>query len=214
MSPPAYYVYVTHRGVKVPEGCFKRGETTSWKAPLKLERQKYHLRALLFRNRCSKLNRCFTQEFLRHVIKLRSEFFHGCIFAGNFTSLLTVQSYLCGDGASENSLMNTAKRPRHEASQPTDPGRGMSVADNDAGAKYGEAGKTDITHGVFLHAHDSRIAKPAASCASCRRKQAKLGDSGVTAATRKGADDAELKSLQFFFAPARRSRTDTHTAQG
>src|ERR1700679_2903809 len=34
------------------------------------------------------------------------------------------------------------------------------------------------------------------------------------AATRKGADDAELKSLQFFFAPAHRSKTDTHTAHG
>jgi hypothetical protein len=27
-------------------------------------------------------------------MELRSEFFHGCIFAGNFTSLSTVQSYL------------------------------------------------------------------------------------------------------------------------
>ena len=43
-------------------------------------------------------------------------------------------------------------------------------------------------------------------------KQAKLGDSGVVAATRKGTHDAELKPLQFFFAPASRSRTDTHTA--
>jgi hypothetical protein len=37
------------------------------------------------------------QKFLRHAIELRSEFFHCCIFAGNFTSLSTVQSYLCGD---------------------------------------------------------------------------------------------------------------------
>jgi hypothetical protein len=90
----------------------------------------------------------------------------------------------------------------------------MSVADNDAGAKDGEAGKTEMTHGVFLHAHDSRIPKPAASRTSCRRKQAKLGDSGVMATTRKRADDAELKSLQLSFAPAPRSRTDTHTAHG
>jgi hypothetical protein len=34
------------------------------------------------------------------------------------------------------------------------------------------------------------------------------------AATRKGTDDADLKSLQLFFAPAHRSRTDTHTAHG
>src|SRR5580692_4336647 len=34
------------------------------------------------------------------------------------------------------------------------------------------------------------------------------------AATRKGADDADLKALQFFFAPAPRSGTDTHTAHG
>src|SRR5260370_42669510 len=90
----------------------------------------------------------------------------------------------------------------------------MSVADNDAGAKYGEAGKTDITRGVFLHAHYSHITKPAASSASCRRKEAKLGDSGVMAATRKGTDDANLKSLKSFFPPAHRSRTDTHTAHG
>jgi hypothetical protein len=31
----------------------------------------------------------------------------------------------------------------------------MSVADNDAGAKDGEASKTDAAHGVFLHAHDA-----------------------------------------------------------
>ena len=155
-----------------------------------------------------------TQELLMRVIELRSEFFHRRIFAGNITSVPTVQSYLCGDGATENSLIDIAKRPRHEASKPTDPRRGMSVADNDAGAKYGKAGKTDITHGDFLHAHYSHIAKPAASCASCRRKKAKLGDSGVMAATRKGADDAELKPLQFFFAPAHRPRADTDTAHG
>src|ERR1700761_1727640 len=90
----------------------------------------------------------------------------------------------------------------------------MRVAHNDAGAKYGEAGETDTTHGVFLHAHDSRIAKPAASCASRGGEQAKLSDSGVVAATRKGTDNADLKPLQFFFAPAPRSRTDTDTAHG
>jgi hypothetical protein len=30
-------------------------------------------------------------------IEPRSELFHCCVFAGNFTSLSTVQSYLCGD---------------------------------------------------------------------------------------------------------------------
>jgi hypothetical protein len=40
---------------------------------------------------------CSTQKFLRHAIELRSEFFHCRIFAGNFASLSTVQSYLCGD---------------------------------------------------------------------------------------------------------------------
>ncbi len=90
----------------------------------------------------------------------------------------------------------------------------MSVADNNAGAKYREAGKTDVTHGVFLHTHYSHIAKPAAGCASYGRKQAKLGDTGVMAATRKGTDDADFKSLQLFFAPAHRSRTDTHTTHG
>ena len=38
-----------------------------------------------------------------------------------------------------------------------------------------------------------------------------------TIADRLGTDDAEFKSLQFFFAPARRSRTDTdttHSADG
>jgi hypothetical protein len=45
-----------------------------------------------------------------------------------------------------------------------DPSRGMSVADDDAGSKYGEAGKTDITHGVFLHTHYSRILHNVAKC--------------------------------------------------
>ena len=34
---------------------------------------------------------------LRRNSKVTSEFFHCCIFADNFTSLSTVQSYLCGD---------------------------------------------------------------------------------------------------------------------
>jgi hypothetical protein len=32
-----------------------------------------------------------------HAIELRGEFFHCCVFADNFTSHSTVQSYLCGD---------------------------------------------------------------------------------------------------------------------
>jgi hypothetical protein len=90
----------------------------------------------------------------------------------------------------------------------------MHVADNDAGAKDGEAGKTDAAHGVFLHAHSTDITKPATGVASCSRKQAKLSDAGIMAAPRKSADDVEFKSLQLFFAPAHRSRTDTHTAHG
>jgi len=90
----------------------------------------------------------------------------------------------------------------------------MSVADNDAGAKNCEAGKTDAAHGVFLHAHYAGIAKPVAGSASCRRKEAELGDSGAMAAPGKGTDDAEFKSAQFFFTPAHRSRTDTYTAHG
>ena len=74
-------------------------------------------------------------------MELGSELFHGGIFADHFASLLTVQSDLGGDGATENALIDIAKRLRHEPSQPTGPGRSMSVADNDAGAKEGEAGK-------------------------------------------------------------------------
>ena len=48
----------------------------------------------------------------------------------------------------------------------------MSVTYNDAGTKDGKAGKIDVAHGVFLHVHYPRIAKPAASCASYRSKQA------------------------------------------
>ena len=90
----------------------------------------------------------------------------------------------------------------------------MSVAYDDAGAKDGEASKTDVAHRVLLHAHYADISKPAASSAPDRGKQAELGDSGVVAATRKGPDDADLKPLQFFFAPARRSRTETDTTDG
>ena len=38
-----------------------------------------------------------THKFLGHAIELRCKFFHCFVFAGNFTSLSTVQSYLCGD---------------------------------------------------------------------------------------------------------------------
>jgi hypothetical protein len=38
-----------------------------------------------------------TLDFNVVLLALRGEFLHGCIFAGDFTSLLTVQSYLCGD---------------------------------------------------------------------------------------------------------------------
>ena len=71
----------------------------------------------------------------------------------------------------------------------------MSVADNDAGTKNCEAGKTDAARGIFLHAHYADIAKPAAGRTSYRGKQAELGNSRVMAATRKSADDAEFKSL-------------------
>jgi hypothetical protein len=37
-----------------------------------------------------------TLQSLRYAIELRSESFPCCIFAGNLTSLSTVQSYLCG----------------------------------------------------------------------------------------------------------------------
>src|SRR5580700_10902014 len=90
----------------------------------------------------------------------------------------------------------------------------MSVADNDARTKDGEASKTDGAYGVFLHAHYPRIANPAPDRASRSRKQAKLGDPGVVAATRKGADNADLKPFQFFLAPSRRSSADSHTAHG
>src|SRR5262245_49796922 len=74
------------------------------------------------------------------------------------------------------------------------------------------AGKTGAAHRFFLQAHYAGVAKPAAGCASCRRKQAELSDSGVVAAKCKRPDDAEFKAQQFFFAPAHRSRTYTHTA--
>src|SRR5580658_978079 len=86
-----------------------------------------------------------------------SKFFHCGIFADNFAGLSAVQSYLCGDCASENSLIDIAERPRHELSQQADPGWCMSIAYNDAGAKDGEARKTDIAHRVFLHAHYAGI---------------------------------------------------------
>jgi hypothetical protein len=49
---------------------------------------------------------------------------------------------------------------------------------------------------------------------SYRGEQAKLGNAGVAAATRKCTHHADFKSLQFFFAPAHRSGADTHTAHG
>jgi hypothetical protein len=48
-----------------------------------------------------------------------------------------VQSYLCGDVATENSLINIAKRPRHEAFPTNRPRPGMSVADTGAAIFHG-----------------------------------------------------------------------------
>src|SRR6185312_14569769 len=89
--------------------------------------------------------------------------FHCCIFVDDLADFPMVQSHLCGDRATEYPLIDSAERPRHDGSQPTDPGRGMGVADDDAGAKDGETGKADVAHGVFLHAHDAGIAKSAAA---------------------------------------------------
>src|SRR5271170_4832105 len=90
----------------------------------------------------------------------------------------------------------------------------MSVADNDAGAKDGEARKTDFADSVFLHTHYADLSEGTAGCASYRRKQAKLRDSGVVAAPRKCTDDAKFKSFQFSFGPARRTRADTCATHG
>jgi hypothetical protein len=38
-----------------------------------------------------------TQDFKVVLLELRGEFLHGCIFAGDFTRLLAMESYLCGD---------------------------------------------------------------------------------------------------------------------
>ena len=38
-----------------------------------------------------------TLDFKVVLLALRGEFLHGCIFAGDFTRLLAVESYLCGD---------------------------------------------------------------------------------------------------------------------
>lgn len=37
------------------------------------------------------------QGLAESAVQLRREFFHRCIFPDNFTSLSTVQGYLCGD---------------------------------------------------------------------------------------------------------------------
>jgi len=90
----------------------------------------------------------------------------------------------------------------------------MRVANNDAGAKDGETGKTDFADGIFLHTHYPGISKHATGCASCRRKQAELCDSGLLTTTRKCTDDAKFKLLQLLFGPARRTRPYTYTAHG
>ena len=73
----------------------------------------------------------------------RCEVFHRGIIVDNFPGVVAVQSDLGGNRAPENALINIAERARQEAAQPADPGRGMGVADDDAGAKDGEAGEAD-----------------------------------------------------------------------
>src|SRR5580698_238799 len=123
-----------------------------------------------------------------------------------------MQSYFCGDRAAEDLLFDIAERPRHEASKPSDPRRSMGVADDDARAKDCQPAKSDRAQSVFLHAHDAHVAKPAMGCASHRRQQAKLCDTGVTAAACKGADDTDLEPFQLFFTPAHRSGAHPYAA--
>jgi hypothetical protein len=100
-----------------------------------------------------------TQEFLMHAIELRSEFFYGCVFAGNFTSLSTVQSYLCGDWVAENSLIDIAKGPRNDVAHPRLRRNGLSRANSLLLRSRNWRsvtffwGKTDISVVVSLYTH-------------------------------------------------------------
>ena len=85
--------------------------------------------------------------------------------------------------------MDSAVRAGDEAAEPADDGRGVRVADDDAGAKDGEAREGDAAHGVFFHAHDARVANEAAGGASDGGEQAELRDSGGVAAAGEGADE-------------------------
>ena len=105
-----------------------------------------------------------------------------------------MQGYLGSDRTADVALIDIAEPARHKPPQQLYPRRCMRVADNDAGAKDGEAGEADVAHGVFLHAHDADIAKPAAGGASYRRQEAKVGDSGLMAATRKGTGSSMNRS--------------------
>ena len=82
----------------------------------------------------------------------------------------------------------------------------MGVADNDA---EGDGGRQNRHYARCRYScPSSHVANSCRSCASIPLKVGKLGDS-ASWQPRKGTDDTELKSLQFFFAPAHRSRTDT-----
>ena len=114
-----------------------------------------------------------------------------------------VRALLAARSCTEVVMVNRPKRSWNQTPQQSQKPWGVRITRNDAGAKNCQTFKSEAPHRIFFFAHDARIANPAAGCASCRREQAKLGDSGEAAATCKPTDDAEFESFQFFFAPAR-----------
>jgi hypothetical protein len=69
------------------------------------------------------------------LLQLDCKIFHSCVFKDQFTWFSAMHGYVCGDGSTKDSLIDSAELSRHQASQPADPCRRMSVTDNDAGAK-------------------------------------------------------------------------------
>ena len=62
-----------------------------------LIRTPVHRQSKLFESGQGRAISMFFYNWLPALLELRGESFHCCIFAGNFTSLSAVQSYLCGD---------------------------------------------------------------------------------------------------------------------
>src|SRR6476646_10868355 len=100
-------------------------------------------------------------------------------------------------GACNIVLLNLPEGTRNQTPQPTEIGRRVDIAGDDARTENRQALEANPLDGFFFQAHDPPVADPAFCGASRRREQSKPRDASGVTTTGKTADNANFQSLQF-----------------